>query len=98
MTLVTETPDQSAELIKPKWEYLSLPEHLPFGMCKKHKGRCKLDFLKNFNICYKKKMEEAEKLILLDAIEQSGGNKSVFAKALDISLRIMRYKIKKYNL
>ncbi|MDW7681344.1 MAG: sigma-54 dependent transcriptional regulator [bacterium] len=45
-----------------------------------------------------KKMEFAERMILKDAIDKAGGNKSKAAKRLKISLRTMRYKIKKYNL
>ncbi len=47
---------------------------------------------------YHKKLEFAERTILKDAIEKAGGNKSAAAKNLKISLRTMRYKIKKYNL
>ncbi|MFQ5602617.1 MAG: sigma-54-dependent transcriptional regulator [bacterium] len=75
-----------------------LPEHLPFGMFKKTESSLDLDFLKNSGHTYKDKTEAAEKLILLDAIEKSGGNKSEAAKMLNISLRTMRYKIKKYKL
>lgn len=39
-------------------------------------------------------MEEAEKLILLDTIEQSGDNKSVLTKVLDISLRTCVIRLK----
>ena len=47
---------------------------------------------------YRKKMEFAERMIIKDAIKKAGGNKSRAAKLLRISLRTMRYKIKKYNL
>ena len=75
-----------------------LPEHLPFGIYMKHKKKLDFDFLRNLESSYKEKMEAAEKTILLDAINQSGGNKSEAAKILDISLRTMRYKIKKYGI
>jgi DNA-binding NtrC family response regulator len=75
-----------------------LPEHLPFGMFRQPRSSMKLDFLKNSGRTFKDKVEAAEKLILHEAIEQVGGNKSEAAKLLDISLRTMRYKIKKYRL
>jgi DNA-binding NtrC family response regulator len=75
-----------------------LPEHLPFGIYLKHKERLSLDFLNNSGSSYKDKMEAAEKAVLMDAINSAGGNKSEAAKSLDISLRTMRYKIKKYGL
>ncbi len=75
-----------------------LRKHLPFGMFAKSKRSIKLDFLQNPGKTYKEKTEEVEKLILLDAIEQAGGNKSEAAKMLNISLRTMRYKVKKYDL
>lgn len=76
-----------------------LAQHLPFGILKKSKtNSTNLGFLKNSGNTYKDKMESAERLILLDAIEKSGGNKSEAAKTLDISLRTMRYKIKKHNI
>lgn len=75
-----------------------LPEHLPFGIHIKSREKRKLDFLNNSNKSYRDKMEAAEKAVLLDAIEKAGGNKSEAAKTLDISLRTMRYKIRKYGL
>jgi len=47
---------------------------------------------------YKAKMESAERVILQDAINKADGNKSEAAKQLGISLRTMRYKIRKYGL
>ncbi len=77
-----------------------LPDHLPFGMLlnKPAVGNRKLDFLKNSGKSFKEKVEAAERLILHEAIDEAGGNKSEAAKKLDISLRTMRYKIKKYRL
>jgi DNA-binding NtrC family response regulator len=75
-----------------------LPEHLPFGIFSKPSSGLKLEFLKNSGKTFKDKVEAAEKIILHEAIDQTGGNKSEAAKKLDISLRTMRYKIKKYGL
>jgi DNA-binding NtrC family response regulator len=75
-----------------------LAEHLPFGTASTRRSRIKLDFLKDAGQTYKDKMEAAEKMVLLEAIERAKGNKSEAAKALDVSLRTMRYKIKKYGL
>ncbi len=75
-----------------------LPEHLPFGLLNRRLKGSKPDFLNNSGPTFKDKIEAAERIILSQAIDQSDGNKSVAAKKLDISLRTMRYKIKKYNL
>ena len=75
-----------------------LPGHLPFGVARRSYGASSTDFLKNSGPTFKQKVEAAEKFILQAAIGDSGGNKSEAAKKLDISLRTMRYKIKKYAL
>ena len=75
-----------------------LPEHLPFGLIDHKKSMSQLGFLNSAGKDYKDKMAAAEKIILQTAIEEAGGNKSEAAKILDISLRTMRYKIKKYGL
>lgn len=75
-----------------------LPEHLPLAVSPRKSSNTSNNFLKNAGKTFKDKIEVAEKLILQDAIEESAGNKSEAAKALDISLRTMRYKIKKYGL
>jgi len=74
-----------------------LPTHLPFGVGRKSFAT-ESDFLKGSGPTFKEKVEAAEKHILQTAIRASGGNKSEAAKTLDISLRTMRYKIKKYAL
>lgn len=78
---------------------LILPEFLPLTLYSESDH----NFLKQINNrieenSYRKKMELAERMILKDAIMRAGGNKSLAAKNLKISLRTMRYKIKKYNL
>lgn len=74
-----------------------LPEHMPFGI---HKGAItgNSPFLQVSGQTFKDKIEMAERIILQDAIDKANGNKSEAAKTLDISLRTMRYKIKKYAL
>ncbi len=47
---------------------------------------------------FRKKIEYAERMIIKDSIDKADGNKSAAAKNLKISLRTMRYKIKKYRL
>lgn len=75
-----------------------LPEHLPFGLGNQRKAASQIGFLNSAGKNYKDKMEAAEKAILQSAIEEADGNKSEAAKILDVSLRTMRYKIKKYGL
>jgi len=76
-----------------------LPEFLPLTLY----SESDRNFLKDMNEridedSYRKRMEFAERMILKDAIDKAGGNKSLAAKNLKISLRTMRYKIRKYNL
>jgi two-component system response regulator AtoC len=76
-----------------------LPEFLPLNIYSFQNQSLKADFLDEMkDESYRKKMEYAERLVIKDAIESAGGNKSIAAKTLRISLRTMRYKIKKYNL
>ncbi len=75
-----------------------LPDHMPFGLFRRAGSVAKSDFLRNSGPTFTDKIEIAEKIILEDAISHAQGNKSEAAKVLDISLRTMRYKIKKYNL
>ena len=75
------------------------PEFLPFNIYSQQNQSLKVDFFDAVkNTSYRKKMEYAERLVIKDAIENAGGNKSIAAKNLKISLRTMRYKIKKYSL
>ncbi|MBN1551969.1 sigma-54-dependent Fis family transcriptional regulator [bacterium] len=74
-----------------------LPEDLPLTIF----ANVSMDITKGFLTSddpYRKKIERAERAILNEAINQANGNKSKAAKKLKISLRTMRYKIKKYNL
>ncbi|UCE04388.1 MAG: sigma-54-dependent Fis family transcriptional regulator [bacterium] len=76
-----------------------LPVFLPLNIYSFQNQSLKADFLdKMKDETYRKKMEYAERLVIKDAIEKTGGNKSEAAINLNISLRTMRYKIKKYNL
>jgi len=76
-----------------------LPEFLPLNMYSfKNKPIDRYLFDKIEDEAYRKKMEYAERIIIKDAIAKASGNKSIAAKNLKISLRTMRYKIKKYNL
>lgn len=76
-----------------------LPEFLPLNIYRFQNHSLKADFLDEMkNESYRKKVEFAERMVIKDAIDKAGGNKSIAAKNLKISLRTMRYKIKKYNL
>lgn len=75
-----------------------LPEHLPINIYAKGFTDMKREVLALSGKTYREKMEFAESIILKDAIKQAGGNKSKAAKNLKISLRTMRYKVKRYKL
>lgn len=76
-----------------------LPEYLPLNIYSFQHQLIDTNFLDKFkDESYRKKMEFTERIIIKDAIKQASGNKSIAAKNLNISLRTMRYKIKKYNL
>ena len=74
------------------------PEHFPFHIYTPNYQNMR-KYVKNATgTTYREKMEFAERMILKNAIEDVQGNKSGAAKKLEISLRTMRYKIKKYKL
>ncbi len=75
-----------------------LPEHLPIFLKTRKVSVAGANLFKNVGETYKERMEFAERLVLQDAIQRAGGNKSEAAKRLGISLRTMRYKIRKYRL
>ncbi len=76
-----------------------LPDFLPLNIYSLQNRSMAKEFLDNFKgESYRKKIEFAERLVIREAIEKADGNKSIAAKNLKISLRTMRYKIKKYNL
>jgi DNA-binding NtrC family response regulator len=76
-----------------------LPEFLPAGIALFQSRSMSSPFLDQAKQdSYRKKMEFAERIIIKDAIDNADGNKSVAAKNLKISLRTMRYKIRKYHL
>lgn len=47
---------------------------------------------------YTLKIEHAEKIIIEQSLLDAGGNRTKAAKNLGISIRTMRYKVKKYGL
>ena len=76
-----------------------LPDFLPLNIYSFQNRSLEKEFLENLKgESYRKKIEFAERLVIREAIEKANGNKSIAAKNLNISLRTMRYKIKKYNL
>jgi len=50
------------------------------------------------DINFKSQMEYAEKMILKKVLHETGNNKTKAAEKLNLSLRAMRYKVKKYDL
>ncbi|RMD91809.1 MAG: sigma-54-dependent Fis family transcriptional regulator [Calditrichaeota bacterium] len=74
------------------------PEHLPISIKVKKNYVNGMDLFANVGETYREKMEFVEQLVLQDAIQKANGNKSEAAKKLGISLRTMRYKIRKYKL
>jgi len=75
-----------------------LPEFLPISFKMNRIEPRGIDLFLNAGETFKDKIEAAEKILLEDAIRKCEGNKSEAAKQLDISLRTMRYKIRKYEL
>jgi len=76
-----------------------LPEFLPLSIYSDFNTDLhKKLFSESQDDSFRKKMAYAERMIIKDGIENAGGNKSAAAKKLKISLRTMRYKIKKYSL
>ena len=76
-----------------------LSEFLPLNIYSFSNRALGKEFLDNLQgDSYRKKIEFAERLVIREAIENADGNKSIAAKNLNISLRTMRYKIKKYSL
>jgi len=75
-----------------------LPEHLPLTIHKKAKPIFVSDSLSSNGVSYQERMDSLERQILIEAIRRAGGNKAAAARRLGISLRTMRYKVKKYGL
>ena len=75
-----------------------LPEHLPFTIAERDDKPRPAGGARFSGKTFRQRMQAAEKMVLEEAIEQAGGNKSEAAKSLSISLRTMRYKILKYEL
>jgi len=74
------------------------PEDLPFYLNVKKQ---KLDFSivnKESGSDYRSQMESAERMILVDALKQTSGNKTHAASLLGFSIRTMRNKTRKYGL
>ncbi len=74
------------------------PEHLPLSMSHRHRRSERMEFFAEAGQTLQEKIDHAERIILERAIQDARGNKSEAAKRLGISLRTMRYKIKKYGL
>jgi DNA-binding NtrC family response regulator len=74
------------------------PENLPITLKLSKSAPNGINLFLKTGETFKEKVEAAEKIVLEDAIKNCNGNKSEAAKQLDISLRTMRYKIRKYGL
>lgn len=74
------------------------PEHLPFGIASAVHGDPWTPLFAQAGQTLQEQIDSAERIILERAIREARGNKSEAAKRLGISLRTMRYKIKKYGL
>ena len=75
-----------------------MPDHLPFNIFSSTSRGERAVALHNSNGTYSDQMDVAEKAIIQDALKRVDGNRTKAAKILGISLRTMRYKVKKYNL
>lgn len=75
-----------------------LPEHLPFNVSSEPSREGGFVKLSETEGSYTEKMSLAEKVIIQEALRETDGNRTKAAKLLGISLRTMRYKVKKYNL
>lgn len=75
-----------------------LVEFLPISYKLSRMTESKQESFMDAGTTFKEKVEAAEKMVLEEAIKKCNGNKSEAAKVLDISLRTMRYKIRKYGL
>jgi two-component system response regulator AtoC len=75
-----------------------LPEHLPFNIFSGVSRRGEVVKTGDTNGSYNEQMDIAEKMIIQDALRKMEGNRTKAAKLLGISLRTMRYKVKKYKL
>ncbi|MFQ6091113.1 MAG: helix-turn-helix domain-containing protein, partial [bacterium] len=75
-----------------------LPEHLPFNVASGTSREGESVRVSELEGSYNEKMDLAEKTIIQEALRKTDGNRTKAAKVLGISLRTMRYKVKKYNL
>ena len=75
-----------------------LPEHLPLNIVSGTTRESTVVSTCNSNGSYSERMDMAEKAIIEETLIKVDGNRTKAAKLLDISLRTMRYKVKKYKL
>ena len=74
------------------------PEDLPFYMNVKKQDLKFKDLNKEVGSDYQSQIEYAERMILMDALKETNGNKTHAANQLGFSIRTMRNKTRKYGL
>ncbi len=75
-----------------------LPQHLPFNISPGAPRGNEPVAIGESGSPFNERMDMAERSIILDALRKTEGNRTKAAKLLGISLRTMRYKVKKYNI
>jgi len=79
-------------------ESILKPEDLPFYMNVKKPDLKFKDLSEEAGSDYQSQMEYAEKMILINALKETNGNKTHAANQLGFSIRTMRNKTRKYSL
>jgi transcriptional regulator with PAS, ATPase and Fis domain len=75
-----------------------LPEHLPFNISSVASPENACAGTEGAERSFSDKMDLAERAIIQESLRKTDGNRTKAAKLLGISLRTMRYKVKKYDL
>ncbi|HET7580642.1 MAG TPA: sigma-54-dependent Fis family transcriptional regulator [Bacillales bacterium] len=73
-------------------------DHIPLLGMKYHEEMGSILFDNGGSESLSKQVESFEQKVIADALKKQGGNKTKTARALDISIRNLYYKMEKYNL